>query len=101
MFFIFPGTTHWKIRLTALFVVLTYFLMNPILTPGRQLDFAAWKVFLAGVPGVHKEATNWVYPGPDFPLKRELPNLDTSDSSAFKVFEDQEAVTVLKEFIDH
>ena len=42
-----------------------------------------------------------MYPGPDFPMKRELPNLDINDHRAFKVFEEQEAVDVLKEFIDH
>ena len=57
--------------------------------------------FLRGVDGIHPEVEDFLYPGPDFPLIRELPNLDTSDTKAFKVFKDAEAVSVLKELVDH
>ena len=57
--------------------------------------------FLQDVPGVAPQVEDLLYPGPDFPLIRELPVLDTSDTKAFKIFEGPEAVSVLKELIDH
>ena len=57
--------------------------------------------FLKDVPGVAPQVEDFLYPGPDFPLIRELPTLDTSDPKAFRTFEGPEAVSVLKEFVDH
>ena len=69
--------------------------------PNRQIDFRRMSNFMENVPGVHPQVKEFLYPGPDFPLIRELPNLDVTDPAAFKIFEGPEAVSVLKEFIDH
>ena len=76
-------------------------MLNPVTQPNRQINFKRIAAFLKDVPGVAPQVEDFLYPGPDFPLIRELPTLDTSDYRAFRTFEGPEAVSVLKEFVDH
>lgn len=58
-------------------------------------------MFFNGVPDIHPQALDWVFPGPDLELKKELPNLDPENVRDFQVFEGDKAVSVLKELVDH
>lgn len=76
-------------------------MVAPLEKSGRVLSKEHLASFFAGVTGVHPQALTFAFPGPSIPLIKELPNLDPEDVSAFKVFKEGEAVSVLKEMVDH
>ena len=53
---------------------------------------------LSGVDDIPAYTQEYIYPGPQMFMKTTLANLDPTK---FRVFKDGEAVSVLKEFVDH
>ena len=76
-------------------------MVQPLEKTGRVLSREHLANFFEGVTDIHPEALTFAYPGPKIPLIKELPNLDPEDVRAFKVFKEGEAVSVLKEMVDH
>ena len=78
--------------------IITFLLVNPVVNISRTLHPDRWAAWLEGVEGVHPCALEWIYPGPDMELLKDLPPLP---EDKIRVFKDGEAVSVLKEMVDH
>ena len=78
--------------------IITFLLLNPVTSISRTLHPGRWAEWLEGVEGVHPCALEWVYPGPDMHMLHELPPLE---EGKIRIFQDGEAVSVLKEMVDH
>lgn len=88
-------------RLLALFALFHYALLHPLLTPVRTLNRFVWEHFLSKLPlpDVEKNRVlNWIYPGPSLDFVTDFPSINPDDQRCFM---GGDAVSVLKEFLDH
>ena len=95
------GSNSTLSRLLALFNILYFALINPLVTPVRTMSRAVWENFLSRMPMPNMERNrilNWIYPGPSLDFITEVPSIDPKDQ---RCFENEKAVSVLKEFLDH
>ena len=96
-----PGTKPDLDRLLALFNLLFFALLNPLLSPIRTLNRKMWELFLAKVPlAIQKRnrILNWIYPGPSLDFIADVPSIKPEDQECFSGYK---AIAVLKEFLDH